>query len=154
MTDYLSQDLLLPKPVNTGRRWLAALIDYILFFSCYMGCLMFWGEKSINDDGSVGYTAHGFPAFIAIASWWVLLPILEGLTGQTVGKAILGIKAVRVNGTKASVGNCIVRHLFDVVDGFPFGIIGVAVASGNDLKQRVGDLVAKTMVVPKTSATF
>jgi len=46
------------------------------------------------------------------------------------------------------VGNCIVRHLFDLVDVFPFfGIVGLIVAGSNNLKQRVGDLVARTIVV-------
>lgn len=74
--------------------------------------------------------------------------MLEGLTRQTLGKANFKIKTVKVNGEKATLGNCIVRHLFDFIDSFPFfGITGLIVAGNNALKQRVGDLVAKTIVV-------
>ena len=148
MTDYLSLDTLQPKLASKTSRWLASLIDYIIFMACDTGCLLFFGKKTIDTDGVITYHADGLPALAAIASWWVLLPVLEGLTGQTIGKAIFNIKTVKASGLEATIGACIVRHLFDIVDYFPFlGIVGLMVASNNKLKQRVGDLVAKTIVI-------
>jgi uncharacterized RDD family membrane protein YckC len=46
--------------------------------------------------------------------------------------------------------NTFVRHFFDFIDNFPFlGIVGLIVASNNNLKQRVGDLLGKTVVIQK-----
>ncbi len=149
MGDYLPGTISQPKLARKTYRWLAALIDYILFFSCFTVCLIFFGEKHISEDGVVGYEVNNFPGLLVIASWWLLFPVLEGTTGQTLGKAIFNIKVIKADGTKASFGNCVVRHLFDFVDYIPFlGFVGIIVASNNNLKQRVGDLVAKTIVVP------
>lgn len=147
MTDYLSPELLNPSLPSKGRRWLAALIDYGLYFACYTLVIIYWGQKTTDIEGVTSYSVDGFPAFFIFSLWWVLLPVLEGLTGQTLGKALFGLKVIKANGRRASVGNCIVRHLFDIVDGFFFGVVGIAVASGNKEKQRVGDLVAKTIVI-------
>ena len=77
-----------------------------------------------------------------------MFPVIEGLKGQTVGKMLLGIKVIKNDYAKSSISHSIIRHLFDMVDYLPFfGIVGIIVASNNDLKQRVGDLVAKTIVV-------
>jgi uncharacterized RDD family membrane protein YckC len=150
MNDLLSEDLLTPsiQPARKTKRWLACLIDYLFYFLIFTLITAFWGERYTTESGTVGYRATGLPALVCIAAWWVLLPVLEGLTGQTLGKAIFKIKTVKINGEKATVGNCIVRHLFDFIDSFPFfGITGLLVAGNNALKQRVGDLVAKTIVV-------
>jgi len=150
MTDYLSDDLLkesLPLARKT-KRWLATLTDYIFYLAIFMAVNIFFGEKYTTPDGATGYRTTGWPAFGLFAVWWLLLPILEGLTGQTVGKAIFKIKTVKVNGDDASMGNCIVRHLFDFADFAPFfGIVGLLVAGNNPHQQRVGDLVAQTIVI-------
>lgn len=47
--------------------------------------------------------------------------------------------------TDSSIGTSIARHLFDPID--MMCLIGLIVASTNSKKQRIGDLVAKTVVV-------
>jgi uncharacterized RDD family membrane protein YckC len=58
------------------------------------------------------------------------------------------IKAIKTDGAKIDFPISIVRHLFDVIDFLPFaGIIGLTVAANNKKSQRIGDLIAKTIVV-------
>jgi len=150
MTDLLSDDLLIPtlSLARKTTRWLASLIDYIFYTAILWAIPLYFGEKYTSQEGRVSYHAEGIPALCIWAAWWVLLPIVEGITGQTLGKAVFKIKTVKENGSKATIGNCIVRHLFDMVDFAPFlGIVGLLVAGNNEKKQRVGDLVAKTVVV-------
>ncbi len=112
--------------------------------------MMEFGEKYTPLDGGVGYRIEGLPTVGIFAIWFVIIVLPEGLYGQSIGKKIVGIKAIRQDENKASLGNVAIRHLFDPIDFFPFfGIVGFLVSSNNALKQRVGDLVAKTMVVNK-----
>lgn len=137
-----------PMLASKSRRLIAIFIDYFLFLLISNYLLGLVGEKYITEDGGIGFRAEGFPALLITVPWFLLLPILEGYTGQTIGKMLLKIKVVRVDGTRLSVGPSIARHLFDFVDYLPFlGIVGLLVASNNKLNQRVGDLVARTIVV-------
>lgn len=70
---------------------------------------------------------------------------MEGETGQTIGKKMLGIKVIQQNGDPSTVGTSFVRHLFDCIDFFV--LIGIIIALTNVNKARIGDLVAKTYVV-------
>lgn len=150
MGNYLSEDLLKPTIdlASKTRRWLASLIDYVLYFAICVFVGLYFGEKYTTSHDTVGYRTHGWPALVPWLCWWLLLPVLEGATGQTLGKAIFNIKTVKENGSEASFGNCAARHLFDIIDFAPFfGVVGLLVAAGNNSRQRVGDLVAKTIVV-------
>ena len=155
MNDYLSEELLAPDLARKTYRWLAAFIDYTFYLLIFICVLMYFGEKYTTEQGTIGYHATGLPVFSCMAAWWVLFPIFEGVTGQTLGKAIFNIKVVRYDGTDAPLTNCIARHLFDFVDYIPgFGIVGIIVASNNKLKQRVGDLVGKTIVINVKRRTY
>jgi uncharacterized RDD family membrane protein YckC len=132
------------------NRFFAVLIDYLIYAGLFALYMMNFGEKYTPEDGGVGYRIEGWPTLGVIAIWFVIIVLLEGLTGQSLGKMIFGIKSIKQDGTKASIGNVTARHLFDAVDFFPFfGIVGLIVASRNNLSQRIGDLVAKTIVVKK-----
>ena len=150
MTDYLSEEepaLFLASKTN---RFFAILIDYTICFICWYYIAKYWGEEYITEDGGVGYHVEGLPALSWLLVWFSIMPLMEGLTGQSIGKIIFKIKISKADGTKVSIGNATVRHLFDFVDYLPFfGIVGIIVASKNGLSQRVGDLVAKTIVIRK-----
>ncbi len=130
------------------KRFIAIFIDYFIYFIIMFFLIQITGDKYELEDGTVGFRVEGFPALISLIPWFLFLPILEGKTGQTIGKMIMKIRVSKTNGTTINIGNSIVRHLFDIVDYLPFlGIIGLLVASNNEFNQRVGDLVAKTIVV-------
>ena len=79
----------------------------------------------------------------------IAYPILsEGLIGTTVGKWLLNLRVVQMDGTRAGWGHVALRGLLRLLDWCPgFGLIGIAVAANSPLTQRVGDRVAGTMVV-------
>jgi uncharacterized RDD family membrane protein YckC len=142
----------IPKDVNAsvGRRYLGALIDYIIYIVIYSVCLYALGNAAIDEEGDTMYALTGAAAFfIIVGSWFLIFPVIEAINnGQTIGKAIVGVRVKKMNGEKAGFGRLLVRHLFDFVDYMPFfGIVGVIVAANTDNKQRVGDLVAQTIVV-------
>nr|WP_246005744.1 RDD family protein [Brevibacillus gelatini] len=76
--------------------------------------------------------------------------LLEGLTGYTIGKFALRIKAVNEHGRPPGIGKSILRSLLRIVEtnplllgGLPAGISVLATKK----KQRLGDLAANTFVV-------
>lgn len=90
-------------------------------------------------------------AFYAIATFLVLLgyPILaEGFGGRTIGKAVMKLRVVSVDGTPVTFVAAVVRNLVRLVDALPgayfVGIVALLVTARS---QRVGDLAAGTLVV-------
>jgi len=135
------------QPTASKRvRVFAALVDFvILMLGSYLIAKL--SGQTYSEAGRIGFNLTGVPALIAFGFAFLLLPVNEGLTGQTLGKRVFNIVVVKNDYTKVNLISSIVRHLFDMVDCFFF--IGLIVAASNPTKQRIGDLVAKTYVVTK-----
>ncbi|WP_049797277.1 RDD family protein [Kribbella flavida] len=88
-------------------------------------------------------------AIVASALNEVVLPTR---TGATVGMEVTGLRVVTLQGTRPTIGRYVVRHLLWVVDGLFWGAAALAVMVFTPYHQRVGDLVAGTVVVRKPSA--
>ncbi|TCJ16117.1 RDD family protein [Rubrobacter taiwanensis] len=74
--------------------------------------------------------------------------VLEGRSGQTIGKRICGIKVVDADtGQVPGMQAAVLRNVLRVVDGFMAYLVGFIVAITNDQHQRLGDKVARTLVV-------
>ncbi len=67
---------------------------------------------------------------------------------QTLGKRALGIKVVRLDGSRPGAGPIAVRTLLRAVDGlFVYLVALVAIFATGPRRQRLGDMAAKTRVV-------
>lgn len=70
------------------------------------------------------------------------------LDGQTLGKKVVAIRVVKIDGYQASVWDFVIRWLFRVVDIIgPFWIIGLVTMSSSKKHQRLGDMAAGTAVI-------
>jgi uncharacterized RDD family membrane protein YckC len=101
--------------------------------------------------GSHVYTWSGGRFFWLYAFWigvsFLNYVLLQGLTGATVGKFVVGIRVIDHQGDLAGVGRSFLRWLLLVVDYvvcFLIGLISVLVTRPH---RRVGDMVASTDVV-------
>ena len=74
-------------------------------------------------------------------------PVIEGLTGQTLGKRIFGLRVTKDGWKDISVGEAFVRHLMDPIDFAFGGVVGLIVAKSSNRHQRIGDRIASTIVV-------
>lgn len=144
--DHLTEEIpgLIPLPASLKKRCAAALIDLIISVLLMAGIGYISGDSQVDNDSGFSVTLHGASALIFIIAWIAAFPVVEGLTGQTIGKKLLQIKVCDKTGKKVSVGQSLLRHLFDTVDYFL--LIGLIVAAANTNKQRIGDLVAGTIV--------
>jgi uncharacterized RDD family membrane protein YckC len=151
MTDLLTEtddQLIL---ASKTKRFFASLIDYIIFYIGFYFIAKYFGQSYTSEEGSLVMKVEGSSALGCMVFWFAILALMERLANrQSIGKMIFGLRVVKPDGTNASLGNTTVRHLFDLIDFLPFfGIVGMIVASQNNRKQRVGDLVAKTIVIEK-----
>ena len=131
---------------NIGNRFVAGLVDYIIIYGFTFFIVFRLGEP--NNEG--GYSLNGLPALIPIIFWLIMTVGLESGLGGTIGNSLVGLKAIPINGTnrKLNFGESFKRHLLDPVDMFFFGLIGIITIKNSEKNQRLGDIWAKTIVVP------
>ncbi len=68
--------------------------------------------------------------------------------GQTVGKRVLGLRVVDINGLRLQPSQIVIRNLLRAVDSLPlFYLIGGLACLAAKHGQRLGDLAANTIVV-------
>lgn len=128
-----------------GPRFVAQVVDavvlLILFF--LVGFVMS-GSFTFEYQGEAAYPF--IAVYVLVAFLYYIL--LEGLTGATLGKKLVKIKVVRENGSPCGLGPALVRNILRIVDELPFlYIIGMILISRSNRKQRLGDRLAKTVVV-------
>lgn len=74
--------------------------------------------------------------------------LLEGATGRTPGKALLGVAVVREDGRPCTYARAAVRTALRFVDWLPAGyLVGLLSIALTERRQRVGDRLAGTVVV-------
>ncbi|MEP1488552.1 MAG: RDD family protein [Algibacter sp.] len=127
---------------GAGERLLAFILDtaikvgYLMLLNLTFGAfdnMDEWSQIAIN-------TVLSFPVML------YSLVQESFLQGQTVGKRVLKIRVVKIDGYQASFSDYAVRWFFRVVDVYIFGL-GFFVMLFNNKTQRLGDMAAGTAVV-------
>jgi uncharacterized RDD family membrane protein YckC len=134
-----------PGRWNLLLRTTAWFIDYSIYWLA-----VYWYARTFgtpNDEG--GYSINGCGEFLVVISLWVVwFPATEAFAGRTLGKWICGLKVISTSGEQPRVDQAMVRRLLDPIDFFSFfGLVAVIVAKSNGLRQRLGDLLARTRVI-------
>ncbi len=149
------------KPTNEsnlyaglGRRFLALVIDFMilsaLFFPITRIVKGVWVMS--REDHLWGYewfiTDPLCISFLFITVLYFVL--LEGVLSATIGKRLLGLWVIQLDGKRPGIIRALVRNLLRAVDALPaFSILGVILIILSPEKARFGDRVAKTRVVNK-----
>lgn len=117
-----------------------------------------FGSEYITNVITAPGTSGGFSAFdstTTVGDFWLWVAaigyfaLFEGLFGQTPGKAIVGIRVTDLRGRRASWRAVLIRNVLRVIDSFPsVYVVGVLIARYSVRRQRLGDHVAGTIVVP------
>jgi hypothetical protein len=100
--------------------------------------------------------------FLAAAAWLaylvVVLWLVQGRTGATVGKLMFGIRTVDAEGGPPGLGRQLVRGVGGVVDAAPFcfmpllPLVGLITMLATKDHRRVGDMLGGSYVVRATAA--
>jgi uncharacterized RDD family membrane protein YckC len=140
-------------------RFVAILIDVIIL-AIITGII----SAPFNAPSSISVTnATGVPMVSVVPNplaWvgsivsalidFLYFVLLQGAYGQTVGKMAVKIKVVREDGSKISYVDAVVRTVLALIDLIPYFIpylLGAVLIWTSDKKQRLGDRVARTVVI-------
>jgi uncharacterized RDD family membrane protein YckC len=130
------------KP-NLRKRIIASLIDYSIFTLLSYIYIGFFGVE--NEEGTM--VVKNTMAMPILLFWIAYFIGVEGLAGATLGHSAVNLKVVTIQGKKIGISEAFFRHLLDPVDIFIYGIPAIIAIKFTDKNQRLGDLVAKTIVV-------
>ena len=146
------------KYVGVGLRYLALFIDCIVF-SIASGILLAISKGVDSVLRVIENTSISFFIFpiISIVRLLILLLflliflgypiIMEATQGATIGKKVLGLRVVTKDGMPISWKASIIRNLLRIVDHLFGGLIGAVLIWTSPTCQRLGDRVAKTVVI-------
>jgi uncharacterized RDD family membrane protein YckC len=128
-----------------GPRLVAQIVDTVV-----LSVLFLLVGFALSGSFTFEYQGEAAYPFLSAYGLIVLLyfAILEGTMGATLGKKLVKIKVVREDGSTCGIGPAFVRTLLRIIDGLPFlYIIGMVLIARSDKKQRLGDRLAKTVVI-------
>lgn len=145
-----------------GTRMVAYLIDFLILVVGLTVVLTMYGYASVlisslnhtdpfNDVLNAiigGLISLIFP----LGGYWTVFEM--AWSGQTPGKRIMGIRVIQFNGLPVNFPSLLVRNLFRLTDAFfPFQYaVGFGMLIFTKHTQRLGDLVAGTLVVKEKKA--
>ena len=115
------------------------VIYYLLFALLHMGDLVYgldmWSQNAIHGIISLPVLFY--------ALWQEAL-----MEGQSVGKRIMKIKVIKIDGYQAGFGDYLVRWILRIVEVTPpLSFIGLISMMINGKTQRLGDMAAGTAVI-------
>ncbi|MCC5927732.1 MAG: RDD family protein [Cyclobacteriaceae bacterium] len=123
----------------------AYLLDILFLFACYtvVILLMVLLRSNLNSET---ITFIVIIALIPTLFYRLLTEIF--MNGQTIGKQIVGIRVIKIDGSQAGIGNYLLRWIFQIIDFYLLsGAIAIIMIITGKQGQRLGDLVAGTTVV-------
>jgi len=135
---------------GAGSRCAAAVIDLLLWASGLLAATMLIGIASSIDPTGISQFVSGLligGAVLSLVAYHTLIPV--AWDGRTPGKMALGIRVRDLQGRPATFAQQFLRAMF-----LPLEIallvpvpIGVVIMAATLRSQRLGDLVASTIVV-------
>jgi len=137
-----------PVAARLGDRLIAVILDSIFVSALLLviAAFMHWKWPHLLDNISPMMLAAGsISAALVVAFLYYWLQ--EGAFGATMGKAIIGVRVTRQDGSVPGLGSSAIRNAFRLVEGLPLYVPGFFVAAFNRNRRRIGDLAARTYVL-------
>jgi uncharacterized RDD family membrane protein YckC len=136
-----------------GERIAAFFIDLFGFVFTYLSLFLLFNyllEPDLTDIPD-----QVFFVFVPMALYILYHFLSESLwSGQTLGKKLLRLRVLRVDGEDPTNADHLIRAIFQLPDNlFSLGVASVVLISGTEKSQRLGDMVAHTTVI-KTTGTL
>lgn len=135
---------------TVGDRILAQLLD-LLVKVAYVFVIILMFEMFDLDRFLNGLDSWSIMAILSIIALPVLFYSLVQeslLEGQTIGKKLMKIRVIKLDGYQASFGDYLIRWLFRIVEiSIGNGVIALIAIIANSKNQRLGDMAAGTSVI-------
>jgi uncharacterized RDD family membrane protein YckC len=136
---HTTQNVTIEQPVaSVGERISATAIDALLMFTYLF---------AVGIIGSITKTSAVLIILMILIVFYHLVSELM-MHGQSIGKKLLKIKVVKIDGTQPSFISYLIRWIFRLVDVLMFfGAISTIVIIISGKGQRLGDIAANTTVI-------
>jgi uncharacterized RDD family membrane protein YckC len=138
-----SQNVLLDyEPASLGDRFVATLLDYLIFF----GWITMTSIIAANGTRAMG----NYYWFFVVSAPVLFYDLLTEwfLNGQSLGKLAMSIRVVKLDGSRPGLGDYLIRWLFRLIDTRLLnGVVAMVAIAANEQGQRLGDVAAGTTVV-------
>ena len=135
---------------HLGERMLAFIIDTLIIVIYYV--LMIWLLLALDVDAGdqwAIFMVAGLPAFL----YYLVLETF--MDGKTVGKHLMQIRVVKLDGSKPDFSSYFMRWILRIVDvSISSGGVAVFTILMRGKGQRVGDIAAGTTVVSEKKRIF
>ena len=130
----------------TGRRIGAAFLDAIALLIIYY-IMAETGGQTVVEDGEVEKELDGIGFLLYVVVVALYYTGSELVYSATPGKLLLALRVFAADGSRPTVREILVRNLFRIVDFLPFFyIVGAILVARSRLRQRLGDMMAGTVV--------
>lgn len=126
-------------------RFLAWLID------AFVSMMIAWALMLVLSLSMMAFP--GFASALGFVVWflvdWGYMIVLESAwSGQTIGKRAMGLRVIQESGVRVGFYQSLLRNLARPVDRLPiFYLVGGVSALFSESQQRLGDMLAGTIVV-------
>jgi uncharacterized RDD family membrane protein YckC len=128
---------------NLGKRIIATLIDYTIYLIPVYMYIMYFGE----DNGEGRRTVVNLMFLPIPVAWFLYFVVVESVYGATLGHQGLDLQVQTIGRAKIRMSHAFKRHLLDPIDIFFYGIPALIAIKVSERHQRLGDMLAETIVV-------
>jgi len=135
------------EPAGLGNRILAGLLDSVFKFAYVITwVIILVSTKAFGVKGDTAIVILVVVIFLPLLFYDLLFEIFAH--GQSLGKKIIKIKVVKLDGTQPSISSYLLRWLIRIfeIDMF-YGLIAVITIASSKNKQRLGDMAGGTTVI-------
>ena len=144
------------ETAGVASRLFSGVIDALAQLGLFM-LLAIVVALGLSAAGGVSVQVH--QAIVAILVFFVifLYPLLSEMLsrGRTLGKAAMGLRVVTVEGAPIRFRHAALRSMGGLVDKWvpPGGLVGIFFVLATPTRQRIGDLLAGTVVIRDPNRT-
>lgn len=140
-----AQNVRIDQPIAFfGERLAAYLID--LFIKVAYVIVLVWLSVQLEAESYLQNWVFGLLMFLPYGLYSLVLEALNN--GQTIGKSLMSIRVVRLDGSKPDFANYLIRwslRIFDII--MSSGAVAVLVILFGGKGQRLGDVAGGTTVI-------
>jgi uncharacterized RDD family membrane protein YckC len=137
---------------SLGDRLIGILVDGLVAFGLFFLLGMVIAPRFGGATAS-GFELNGPPALAVLVPFTLLVlayfVLFEATLGATFGKLVAGIQVQASSGGRPSFGAALARNLMRVVDGIAAYLVAAVAVLVTKRNQRLGDLVADTVVIQR-----
>jgi uncharacterized RDD family membrane protein YckC len=139
------------EPAGVGERVLAFFLDGFFLGIYYLVVIWIWGfVNDIGPSSTGAFEDSVWVLFIVLVLPMMLYHLICEVVsnGYSIGKKIVGIRVVKIDGTRATLGGYLVRWMFRLVEiTMTSGVLAFIAVLLNGKGQRIGDILGKTCVI-------